>query len=448
VPVAATVAVPVVLVPFLASPRLGIGLVLFAGLVIAASRSLAYPLGLAGAPAVVVGLLGFNPFPSGFVLLAVALWTLLALGLLLARGEPVLSASVLVRPAVLGTLGLALLMLWRSEASSAPELASFKVRLFIAVNVLSLIAGIVVGRRREAFDRWVIVALIVAASSGLVLIKGLLQGAAYSLDPGRISLSPEENPIWLARGAAQGMLLAVYVLVTSESRRVRLFAMATFVPLAVAVTASGSRGPVLGLIAGGATLAILTIADPERRRRLLLVALATVAGAAVAAAIVPGAALDRSLSVILGGESGLSTTGRNELWADAWQLFHAHPLLGIGTGGFSTTSVEAYPHNLLLETAAELGLVGLALLLVVLVAGASTMLRNVATGGDRARAGLVLALFAAAMVNAFLSGDITANAAVWLALGFALGQRVEDAAESPVEELRDAVDRRRLAAAR
>lgn len=437
------------LVPFVVSPRLGIALIIFAMLVVTAAWSPAYPVALAGAPAVVVGLIGFNPFPSGFVLLVVALWTLLALGILVLRGERLMPTSLLVGPAVSGTVGLALLMLWRSQASSAVELASFKVRLFVAVNVLSLIVGIVLGRRRDAFDRWVVAALGVAAASGLVLIRGLLQGTAYSLDPGRISLSPEENPIWLARGAAQGLLLAVFVLVTSSSSRTRVIAMMAFVPLGVSVTASGSRGPVLGLIAGGAILTAVTVTDTSRRRRLLLVALAIAAGAAVAAALVPGAALDRSLSVILGGEGGgLSTTGRNSLWSAAWQLFLAHPFLGAGTGGFSTISVEAYPHNLLLETAAELGVVGLGLLGLVLVSGMIALVRNVSSSHDRARAGLVLALFVAALVNALLSGDITANAAVWLALGLGLGLASQSAAPVPAEVPPVRASARSLATAR
>jgi O-antigen ligase len=163
-----------------------------------------------------------------------------------------------------------------------------------------------------------------------VVLKGLLQGNAYTLDPGRISISPQENPIWLARGAATGMLLAVFVLLTSESRRLRLLAMASFVPLAVAVTASGSRGPVLGLLVGGAAFALVTMTDPELRRRLLLVGLSLVASAAVVAAIVPGAALDRSLSVLFGGEAGLGGTGRSALWSHAWQLFREHPFSGSG----------------------------------------------------------------------------------------------------------------------
>jgi O-antigen ligase len=124
------------------------------------------------------------------------------------------------------------------------------------------------------------------------------------------------------------------------------------------------------------------------------------------------------------------------------------PVLGIGTGGFSTTSIEAYPHNLILETAAELGLVGLALLALVLVGGAVTVFGNLASPDDRPRAALILALFAAALVNALLSGDITANAPLWLALGLGLGCAAEARARGPAPDVPGRVSGRRLAAVR
>jgi hypothetical protein len=71
----------------------------------------------------------------------------------------------------------------------------------------------------------------------------------------------------------------------------------------------------------------------------------------------------------------LSDNGRGAIWRLAWDDVRDHPLIGSGDGTFAKLWAadpnRPFPvdaaHSLYLETAAELGLVGLALLLVVLV---------------------------------------------------------------------------------
>src|SRR5207248_8364655 len=85
--------------------------------------------------------------------------------------------------------------------------------------------------------------------------------------------------------------------------------------------------------------------------------------------LVPGSTAGRTFSVLLGGtENGDSfSNGRLHLWGQAWRAFTSHPFLGIGTGGFGAINpIELYPHNILLETAAELGVIGLLLVLTLL----------------------------------------------------------------------------------
>ena len=71
----------------------------------------------------------------------------------------------------------------------------------------------------------------------------------------------------------------------------------------------------------------------------------------------------------------LSDNGRGAIWRLAWDDFRDHPLIGSGDGTFAqlwaADPSRPFPaqaaHSLYLETAAELGLVGLTLLLVALV---------------------------------------------------------------------------------
>jgi O-antigen ligase len=91
---------------------------------------------------------------------------------------------------------------------------------------------------------------------------------------------------------------------------------------------------------------------------------------------------------------------------------------------------EVYPHNLLVEVGAELGILGL-ILLVGAVFAAVRMLaatRRSLVEGVSTRASLVIAMFVMAVTNSMLSGDIPTNSSLWLAMGVGLGlsaQRLE-----------------------
>src|SRR5204863_7839049 len=118
---------------------------------------------------------------------------------------------------------------------------------------------------------------------------------------------------------------------------------------------------------------------------LLLVAASMVAAAIVIPIVVPGSAVGRSLSTIIGSASGLSSNGRSALWAEAYKAFGLHPLAGIGTGGFSVVEpAELYPHNLLLETGVELGVVAV-VAVGVMIAGIARRLTRLwqTTTGER-----------------------------------------------------------------
>ena len=141
------------------------------------------------------------------------------------------------------------------------------------------------------------------------------------------------------------------------------------------------------------------------------------------AQLVPGQSIQRSLSFLTGAGSGLSSNGRTHSWSLAWNAFLAHPAFGIGTGSFfSISGINRYPHNLLLEVAAELGLVGLVLVVGFLASTwlAMSRARTLQDRGDL-QVAVVIALFAAALVNAMFSGDIQTNSSVWLAAGLGLG---------------------------
>jgi O-antigen ligase len=94
-------------------------------------------------------------------------------------------------------------------------------------------------------------------------------------------------------------------------------------------------------------------------------------------------------------------TGRYQFWNAGWEALKSDPLKGIGAGGYEAWwaqhgSLDYYvrnAHSLFVETAAELGVVGLALLLAFVVAPILAGVRHRLAGEDRGTAGVLLAVF-------------------------------------------------------
>lgn len=429
------------LLPLLALPRFGLVFALGTFAAVLAARSVAYPVAMAALPPVAIGLIGSNPLPRGAIFLFMSTWLLMALVFLLLRGE-LGGLPGPARWALYISAAFALVALMRTVPGSY---AALKMKLFIAQSPPLLLAGVVIGRRRRDFDLFVVLSLIVAGLSALVLLRQFAQGNAASLYPGRFSISSQDNPISFGREAATGILLAVYVVLTATDRRLRLLGTIVLPLAAIALIASGSRGPVLGLFVGLLAALPFLLPDPTVRRRLGLTLAGLVVAAIAVPRIVPAAAIERSISFLLGNGSGLSSNGRTHLWSEAWQMFTAHPLFGVGTGGFAQLEpIYQYPHNLLLESAAELGIVGVVLLLAFLVPATKPLVAawRTAVAADRAAAALIAALLASSVLNALLSDSLEGSSGIWFAAGLAYGlsarlQPAKEAveAEAPTQQV-------------
>jgi O-antigen ligase len=203
------------------------------------------------------------------------------------------------------------------------------------------------------------------------------------------------------------------------------------IPLAIVVAlASGSRGPLLalallGILAAGRYLLIRGSVDSRAIRRTVVVVVASVLILAIAAPQLPGSSLQRFalfqefLTGTLSGEptaSGDTSSGaRVRLFSAAVRMFEQRPLLGAGPAGYQALSAEflgpveadQYPHNALLQFAAEFGLVGVTLFVALVVLGLARRLPP-----DNVSRALRIA-FLFFLLNAMISGDIFADRATW-----------------------------------
>jgi O-antigen ligase len=143
----------------------------------------------------------------------------------------------------------------------------------------------------------------------------------------------------------------------------------------LSIVRSGSRGGFLGLTAIGTVLLIRLPWRPGARAALVV-------GSLVIFGLFASEAYWTRISTIWGGEAGVTnqydaggiTAARWNIWKTALLLFLNNPLIGVGAGAF--TVAEGYSHggagkwstahNSFLQIAAELGVGGLILFVVVL----------------------------------------------------------------------------------
>jgi hypothetical protein len=181
-------------------------------------------------------------------------------------------------------------------------------------------------------------------------------------------------------------------------------------------------GVLVALAAAAAIFAPRTPRRPMRLPSLPVSRPATVLGASVLLLVVGGlvlAALEgkprtEGATPLPGADParfGSIDSNRYRYWEEAGSTFAEHPLIGIGSGGFQVEWLKVYQrfdasgdaHSLYLETAAELGVVGVAILLLFLGGVATSLLRLYRT--DRGAAAGLAAGLAAWTFHAGLDWD-------------------------------------------
>jgi O-antigen ligase len=349
-----------------------------------------------------------EPFMPGPQLLATGLVSGLAVGLTAAKQGGYFASSW-------GWSGLGLLL-------AAALALGFRDRIELDRLALAYLAGIVAVLLWIAFstvwsastpstvdeiERTIVYAAAVAALVALAtpesvpyVLGGLLTAitavCAYSLadrlahssDAARLS-----GPLgyWNALGILCGMgLLIAGGLVFSDRLTAVRVAAAASVPLLVGTLyLTHSRGAILALGAGAFATAFLHPSVQGRGRRAAASALLALALVALIVGILraggPGAALGRTVGAFKAPANAqgkpnkslltLSGNNRSDYWRIAWRQYRGHPLLGSGAGTFNfywdrdrdTIYGSRDAHNLYLETLAELGPIGLLLLVGTLL---------------------------------------------------------------------------------
>jgi hypothetical protein len=397
-------------------------------------------------------------------LLAFVGWTALSALWADSAGPPVEDAErALVYAAAAAALALAV----PRDAVDAVALGVFAAA--VAICLYGLVAHLFPGELGRAYDPaadyQVDQPIGYANAMGIVAVVGLLLALGLALHGGavvRVVAGAATVPLaatlvlTFSRGSLVALALALPVLVLLEAeprepvRRAALLLVPAAAGVVVALrtpdvfepgrdlaTASdGGRRLAVVLAALTVVAGALAVPRPRLRRRAVVGAAALAAALAVATVLVGGpvdvvsraadafAAETPSVTRDQLGRQLLTASGnRPEYWRVALDVARAHPLAGSGGGTYERAWLRERPidesvrnaHSLYLETLAELGAVGLVLLLAALAVPVAAVARAGAAG-RRPVVPSLAAAYAASLVHAGVDWDWEVPAVTILAV--------------------------------
>jgi O-antigen ligase len=416
------------LVPLFVRPELALGLGVVAVIVLLAWRSVAYAVALAAVPPILFGIFGSNPLPEGVVGLGVSAGVVLSMAAAIHRRESVPPPRLLTGLPVLLSVFLLCLLVVRLPPAPDTNYGEIKSAFFVINNLVFLIGGIFVGWSAARVRQLFVAILTISVGGAVLLVLDVAGGGVHAILPVALTFSEGDHSISMGRQMGAGALIALAIVLGREDAPGRLVAAAALPLLVAALLASGARGPIVALLAAAMVLLALGLTDRIARRRLIALVAATAVTVLLIPGIVPEASLVRSFSFVSTDVESASS-GRTEMWRQAWHAISDRPEAGVGTGGFAEINPPMiYPHNLVLEVGVELGLAGVLLVAAFLVHAALRIMTAYRRGPprDRLMAAAVMGLFTAAVTNAMLSYAIHGNWEVWLwaGVGTALAARV------------------------
>lgn len=266
-------------------------------------------------------------------------------------------------------LALAATSLW----SPSTSYLATKLPLVVVTPTVLFLSGFMISSSGGAVDIGKSV-----IGFGLVILLGIWIFGAETIVGFQVGLDDEFGGRYqsISRVLAVAVIACFTFFASNSSGWKRAFLLATSVMLALQILYSGGR---VGFLILFITIPIVTASLLRGRNMLLALALWIALSLlfvyvldlrAIAEMIWPTQmplTIDRIL-MEFGDTSAtqFQALQRNNLWLAAIEIWQENPLLGVGLAGFPIhagfgDSLGVYPHNIVLELAAETGLLGLAL---------------------------------------------------------------------------------------
>ncbi len=339
------------------------------------------------------------------VLLEPRAWTVI--GLAAIAYSPALSRTLSLEPPLRTCLGALVVflgymtttVLW-APTSDLPWTKAYEMLLIlVTVACVTRIARwtgprLLIHRFWDAF----------AVALGVMSVLGL---ASWAGSNGERLAVLGGGPNVFGRNMAVLLMLSLSAILAGRGKRWVWISAAALA--AVLALLSGSRGAIVGSMAGAATL-IYTKKIPLGRFVKIAIGLVIFAWFVITYTDVGQSALtsfeERFLKLTL---EERHDAGRTDIYVYALHMGLDAPLVGQGLAAFAVSGFHVYPHNIVLEAFCEGGLVGVAFLLAVLV----PTLRRVFQP-DAEYVSRDLAVFAVLLFSASFTGDFYDSRGVML----------------------------------
>lgn len=303
--------------------------------------------------------------------------------------------------------------------------ATEKIIELVSIVTLSIgVPAVVVARSRRRVARLFFAILAFAAIVAIAALVEFVKAPGTSLEPfGAVYLL-------VGRVVGFGFLISLYLtLFELRSRTNRTIgAMSTGVFGFVLLT-SGGRGPLVAAVMAGviltaiATIQVMIRSDIPGRTilRSVLIAggISSLVGAGLAMLGVMPKTVQRLYKLVT-GQRTTSFGARLEYYTEAVHQWTSSPLFGVGLGGWPVVAgwddARGYPHNFVLEIAAELGIIGLVLFTILLLYSLA-QIRPIQKLLVSPLSALLAALFVYMVLNASVTSDISGNRYLYVIVG-------------------------------
>ena len=247
----------------------------------------------------------------------------------------------------------------------------------------------------------------------------------------RISI-PGANPIQVSRYLAIGAAMMIALLIRNKpSQSLHYFAILFVILLSIIL--SGSRGPLVSIIIGSIVYAILY--ERKHSSRIFGYGILAIGTIITLLLLLPESLTQRFFDISQGsvimtqqGVRRISTIAtRFEFWSmslQAWFSSITSFFIGLGAGGFSSLFIwrdwHWYPHNLIFEIIAELGMVGLVIGVLFIIKSYQIINKGIQRGSFTDHSALWVAGTVVMFIAAQFSGDINDNRILWMFIGISI----------------------------
>jgi O-antigen ligase len=258
------------------------------------------------------------------------------------------------------------------------QYGGMKLSRFLAFETLAFFGPILLAKDEKALRSFLLATIVLS----LGLLAKQIIGVSH---PSQQVLEGNYDVTEIGHGMAFGT--SILIVIYSNLINSRLLMGCVLTVLAIGLVTAAARTPALALVLTLITISlVLRTGSGHLNGKKLLLRFSLIAIIAVMAFLwiqnKPGmrnklASKENEVESILSGSplAGGTIAKRMEFYDSAVNAFMQHPLTGLGLGGWSVfysgqgipgEGMPKYPHNFLLEVAAEQGLPGLAILITLL----------------------------------------------------------------------------------